>query len=92
MSKLKARSVTSGSFEELDELKFPELTLGMQNSECRMQNEGISFGNEFNLSAKPTQSFCIQHFAFCIWQHKLPDKLKFTIDDTKKPDLQVGFL
>ena len=42
---------------------FVELTLEMQNSKCNVQNCGISCGNDFNLSAKPTQSFCILRVA-----------------------------
>ena len=59
----------------------------MQNSECRMQYDGISFGNDINLSAKPTQSFCIQHFAFCIEQHKLPAKLQFEFEKICKTSI-----
>ena len=34
-------------------------SVSMQNDECKMQNEGISFGNDYNLSAKRTPQFCI---------------------------------
>ena len=34
-------------------------SVSMQNDECKMQNEGISFGNDYNLSAKRTPQFFI---------------------------------
>jgi len=47
-----------------------EVETQMQNSECRMQNEGISFGNNLNHGRKPIQQFCILRFAFCITELK----------------------
>jgi len=46
--------------------QFVELALEMQNEKCKMQNCGISSGNDLNPSAKPTQSFYILHSVFCI--------------------------
>jgi len=42
----------------------------MQNAECKMQNECISFGNNLN-RAEGTPSFCIMHFELCIGQSKM---------------------
>jgi len=57
--------------------QFIELTLEMQNEECKMQNCCIFFENDFNQSAKPTHLFCILHSAFCIRAAQLPDKHQF---------------
>jgi hypothetical protein len=38
----------------------------MQNAECKMQNYGISSGNNLNIWAKPIPLFCILHLSFCI--------------------------
>ena len=49
-------------------LEFSGLWHEMQNSKCKVQNCGVSFGNDLKISAKPIPSFCILHFAFCIGQ------------------------
>ena len=70
----------------------------MQNDECKMQNEGISFGNDSNLSATRTPQFCIFHFAFCI---SVPPSLQETdhhktytcpLDFERSPHLWVNIL
>ena len=45
----------------------------MQNDECKMQNEGISFGNDYNLSAKRTPQFCIYHLSILHFNSAFPD-------------------
>ena len=48
--------------------QFIALSCEMQNSKCKVQNCGVSFGNNLKISAKPIPSFCILHSAFCIGQ------------------------
>ena len=38
----------------------------MQNDECRMQNYGVGFADNFKSFPKEIPLFCILHFAFCI--------------------------
>ena len=34
----------------------------MQNDECKMQNEGVGFADDFKLFPKEIPQFCILHF------------------------------
>jgi hypothetical protein len=38
----------------------------IENGKLKVENEGISFGNDFKLCAKRTPSFSILHFPFSI--------------------------
>ena len=38
----------------------------MQNDECKMQNEGVAFGDYFKLFSQKIPQFCILNSAFCI--------------------------
>ena len=51
---------------------FIELTLEMQNSKCKVQNYGVSFGNDFKIIGEADT--IILHFAFYILhlQRKTP--------------------
>ena len=35
----------------------------MQNAKCKVQSEGVAFGDYLNKFAKQIHSFCILHFA-----------------------------
>ena len=38
----------------------------MQNDECKMQNEGVGFADDFKVFPKEIPQFCILNSAFCI--------------------------